>query len=133
MPPELPYENDPKVWLKFAYADYALASGPRVPEAFPFLYCYHAQQCAEKAIKALMVHRRIENKKTHDIELLLQMLEAKGEMLPPSVRAATELTQYAFRVRYPKVPVDPADDNLELALTLARTVYDWAADAIKRT
>ena len=36
---------------------------------------FHCQQAAEKYIKAVLVSRKIEFRKTHDLEELLQLLE----------------------------------------------------------
>jgi HEPN domain-containing protein len=38
--------------------------------------CFHAQQCAEKYLKALLLQAGSEPPKTHDLRLLLQRLPA---------------------------------------------------------
>jgi HEPN domain-containing protein len=133
MPPEAFLSEDPSHWLQYAKSDLALASGPRLPDVFLQLYCFHAQQCPEKAVKAVMIHRRLVYQKTHDIELLLAMLEAKGETIPPTVKSATELTRFAVSARYPMIPGEPTGTDLDRAVEMAQTVYEWATDAIKRT
>ena len=62
--------------------------------------CFHAQQCVEKYIKALLVLRQIPFSKTHNISELLHMLPAKFHnlLLPPE---RTLLTNYAVVTRYP--------------------------------
>jgi HEPN domain-containing protein len=36
--------------------------------------CFHAQQCAEKYLKALLVSRSIPFPKTHDLRILMQLV-----------------------------------------------------------
>lgn len=62
--------------------------------------CFHAQQCVEKYIKALLVLRGVEFPKTHDVERLLRLLpESAQEIL--YVAEQRELTRYATVTRYP--------------------------------
>lgn len=65
--------------------------------------CFHAQQCAEKALKALLIARSIEFPPTHAIERLLDLLSGAAVELPPDVDEAFILTQYAVQTRYPGV------------------------------
>jgi HEPN domain-containing protein len=62
--------------------------------------CFHAQQCIEKHLKALLVLRAIPFPKTHDIRMLRGLLPAK---LRPNLDATVQdqLTQYATVMRYP--------------------------------
>ncbi len=63
--------------------------------------CFHAQQCAEKYLKAYMQEKGISFKKIHDLEILL------NDILPiePSWTALRNdlivLTSYAVEYRYP--------------------------------
>ena len=43
--------------------------------------CFHAQQCIEKYLKALLVLRAIDFPKTHDLEKLVSLLPATEEAL----------------------------------------------------
>jgi HEPN domain-containing protein len=62
--------------------------------------CFHAQQCAEKYIKAFLVFRSIDFPRTHDLEKLIALLPAS---LRPSltVEEQRRLTGYATAARYP--------------------------------
>ena len=64
--------------------------------------CFHAQQCAEKYLKALLVLRGIEFPKTHDLEALFARLRngTKPELLPADL---ARLSRYATTTRYPGV------------------------------
>ncbi len=64
--------------------------------------CFHAQQCVEKYIKALLLFRAVTFPRTHDIHVL-------RALLPPKLRPKMEpklqsrLTAYAVTLRYLRV------------------------------
>ena len=62
--------------------------------------CFHAQQCIEKYIKALLVSRGINFPKTHDIAHLMALLPKDWR---PNIDDAQQerLTDYATVNRYP--------------------------------
>lgn len=63
--------------------------------------CFHAQQCAEKYLKARMEEAALRIPKTHDLEKLLDEL-LTVEPLWAALRSATQnLTDYAVDFRYP--------------------------------
>lgn len=64
--------------------------------------CFHAQQCVEKYLKALLVTQGVEFPKTHDLGELLVLLPAR---LRPSLDDTEQdkLTDYATVTRYPGV------------------------------
>jgi HEPN domain-containing protein len=63
--------------------------------------CFHAQQAAEKALKAVLVSWRIDFPYTHDIKGLLRIAETSGIVIPPTIQQAALLTPYAVETRYP--------------------------------
>jgi HEPN domain-containing protein len=80
--------------------------------------CFHAQQCVEKYLKAVLVSELIECPKTHDLETLIALVPAR---LRPRLTAEEQrrLTAYATVGRYPgwrDVPLAEA----RRAVTLAR-------------
>lgn len=76
-------------------ATHTLTLGARCPTD---TVCFHAQQCAEKYIKALLVLRRIDFPKTHDLEALAARLRNGPR---PAAADLTLLTRYATVARYP--------------------------------
>ncbi|MBI3010657.1 MAG: HEPN domain-containing protein [Candidatus Omnitrophica bacterium] len=63
--------------------------------------CFHAQQCAEKYLKALLTHHRVVFPKTHDLLELLDLVKrhhATIELLRPHLEY---LVPYAVNLRYP--------------------------------
>jgi HEPN domain-containing protein len=85
---------------------------------------FHAQQAAEKSMKAFLTwHSRIFGK-THNLTELGNMCSDIDATLKPVVIRATELTDYAWKYRYPGEPSDPPREEAHSALKLAREVYD---------
>ena len=62
--------------------------------------CFHAQQCVEKYLKALLVSRGTEIPRTHDIGSLFTLLP-RNARLEISVEEQQRLTAYATTMRYP--------------------------------
>ena len=62
--------------------------------------CFHAQQCSEKYLKALMVWKGIPFPKTHDLSSLIALLPKDLQNLL-SVEEQELLTEYATVTRYP--------------------------------
>lgn len=62
--------------------------------------CFHAQQCVEKCLKALLVAQGTDFRKTHDLGELVVLLPSR---LRPSLNNEEQdrLTEYATVTRYP--------------------------------
>src|SRR5438552_1666072 len=88
VPGRLPPDN-PGEWLNRARSSLAKARGGA---AFPEVYledlCFDAQQAAEKAIKAVLLHLGVRFPYVHDLALLLTLAEQAGQVLPEQVQAA---------------------------------------------
>ena len=93
-------------------------------------YCYHAQQTAEKAIKALLVYFGVEPEFTHDISRLLKELE-KHIDIDDEIRIASRLTTYAIETRYPDDYYEINEDEYEEAVQIAKVCLDWVDYKIK--
>lgn len=110
-------------WIAKAEDDYKLAAYVlTMGENGPFAgVCFHAQQCVEKYIKALLIIHEIDFPKTHDIERLIQLLPSTI-LLPIAVSDQALLTTYAVTARYPgdDEPVFRADARH--AMTVVRKV-----------
>ncbi len=62
--------------------------------------CFHAQQCVEKYLKALLVFRGVHFPRTHDIEQLVSPLP-ESIWLRLSIAERRRLTAYTAVTRYP--------------------------------
>jgi HEPN domain-containing protein len=85
---------------------------------------FHAQQAAEKAMKAFLTWHSHIFGKTHNLTDLGTMCAGHDATLVPVVTRAAELTDYAWKYRYPGAPREPGREETESALKLAREVYD---------
>lgn len=124
--------DDPKRWLSFAKSDLRLAQKGRLPEVRLEGLCYLAQQAAEKALKALLIHCGVHFPKTHKIQDLIALLP--GELVPPpSVEGAVSLSDYAVDGRYPQNFEDVTAREYQSALKKAEAVVNWAEKAVKNS
>jgi HEPN domain-containing protein len=86
---------------------------------------FHAQQAAEKAIKAVLASRGDEFPWTHDLRHLMDRLDAIERSLPDTLLDVRTLAPWAVEFRYGETIDDPLDRVL--ALTLTRDVVAWAS------
>jgi len=121
----------PLLWLHVARADFDIASELNVNEPFALgLRCHHAQQTAEKALKALLLHLGIEPPRTHVIVDLLVLLR-DAVAVPPQVESARQLTVYATSTRYPDELVEATPEDQRTAAEMARATLEWASSIIE--
>src|SRR5579859_7879652 len=92
--------SDPRARMVRAKSSLAHAGAASAEVEFEEL-CFDAQQAAEKAVKAIFVHRGETFPYSHDLDRLLRLLEQNGLKIPKYVNAAQDLTQYAHLTRYP--------------------------------
>ncbi|MHB8762909.1 MAG: HEPN domain-containing protein [Deferrisomatales bacterium] len=100
-PPKRSFHPDPLEWLNHARSDLRLAELAVGRDVLPEQLCFHAQQACEKALKAVLLRRRVEFPFTHDLAELVETAEAAGLAIPPEVARADELTPFAVETRYP--------------------------------
>ena len=95
-------------WLTKAEQDMR-ASEALLEAEPPFLYpsCFHAQQAAEKYLKALLTWHQIEFPKTHAIEQLIDLVKQADAEIAASLKDAAALTPYGVDVRYPGDQPEP--------------------------
>ncbi len=91
-----------KEWLVHADEDLRLAKHAlKLKSSCPYkLIAYHAQQCAEKYLKAYLVFRNIDFPYTHNISHLLELCPDLAEQAK-DLQEAKVLTPYAITARYP--------------------------------
>lgn len=81
--------------------------------------CFHAQQCAEKYLKALLIINDVEFPRTHQLSTLLALIPApvRPELTPEEQEA---LTEYAVTTRYPGDYEPISDEEARRAVQIAR-------------
>lgn len=132
----MPRENgspagSPGDWMARARSDFALACSDKPSETFWEDLCFHAQQAAEKSIKAVLLHRHIAFRFVHDLEELLTTAQQAGISIPDAVRRAVRLNDYAVRSRYPDDAEPVTEAEYREAIQLAEIVLAWAEGQLK--
>ena len=88
-------------WLRFATEDLDAARRMLADRSSaPRHVCWHAQQAAERALKAALVLDGIDFPFTHDLNALRNLLPASWTVRAENVDMA-ELTEWAVQARYP--------------------------------
>lgn len=128
MPPEAIPPGSAADWLRHARSDLALARVQNTPEILRESLCFHAQQAAEKALKAVLVAHALAFPRTHNLGVLLDLLSTTRP-LPAEIQAADILTEYAVSSRYPTEVEPVTDEEYQEALDLAERVVAWAERA----
>lgn len=83
--------------------------------------CFHAQQCIEKYLKALLIFRATPFPKTHDLRVLMRLIP--GRLRPRLERSdRARLTKYATVTRYPGPDEDISLAQARKEVAIARRV-----------
>lgn len=124
--------GSPEEWMNHAESDLRLA---RLAAGDAYVRreqaCFHLQQAAEKAIKAVLLFREVDFPLTHDIEQLLEIAEESGIDLPKDVLEGGVLSPYAVETRYPGSWFEISADDLQEAMRVAEATVTWADVTLK--
>ena len=106
--PETSYE----AWLAKADHDLLNIQNNLAAAEVPWdTVCFHAQQAAEKLLKAFLVFHRQIPPRTHDLVVLLTGCVRIEEELLPLEDDCRRLTYYAVSVRYPSDLFEPGEED----------------------
>ena len=86
--------DHPQEWLTHTRSDLAVAK-TNIPDALPEVNCFHAQQAAEKALKAVLISLGATFDFTHDLQYLADLVKAQEITIPAELDQMSELTQFA--------------------------------------
>jgi len=120
-------------WLSLADEDLNLAShalglGAKSPYR---LIAYHAQQCAEKCLKAFLIYHKVDFPYTHNIRRLMKFC-AEHAAWPQNLTNAEELTPYAITACYPGEDEQVTEAEAKRAIELAQKVRQQVRTALKQ-
>ena len=122
MRPEREVPDVQQTWLRHAETDLELARTPLPTTGLYEHLCFHAQQAAEKSLKAVLIQLGIEPPHTHSIQRLIELLPDEIDR-PDCLIAATRLTAYAVTTRYPGEEEPVSKEEHEQAVSTAESVY----------
>ena len=103
----MPARNDAlrglvRQWIAKAEEDLAVARQLlRENTLFASTVCFHAQQAAEKWLKAVLTQTQAPFPKTHDLAILLDLLAAASPDVTHILTDAVTLSAYGVECRYP--------------------------------
>jgi len=99
----------------------ALAALPDMNDA---VIGFHAHQCVEKALKAVLAHEGVVFRRTHDVAELLDLLSDAGIVSPPHADGLDELNPFAVEARYGLA--EPGRVDREATTLMVGAVLAWA-------
>lgn len=114
-----------KSWIAYAEQDYSAARALLQPKKpLHGAVCFHAQQCAEKYLKALLILKDVDFPKTHDLPTLNTLCSQNGIFTGFDPQQLADLTKYAVQARYPGS--QPTREETKEAIEIAKTVRRFA-------
>ena len=133
MPPSRKPPDDPLEWLNRARSNLDMAkAGSLLRTVYLEDPCFEAQQAAEKAIKAVLLHLGIRFPFSHDLGDLLDLIKKGRKAIPKTVQAADRLTRFAVVTRYPGMAEPVTRQEFTRAVKIAEQVVRWAEKLIAK-
>jgi HEPN domain-containing protein len=125
MPPDPARIAETRAWLQRASEELRAAALEQSAHP-PLLWdiAFHAQQAAEKAMKAFLAWHDRPFGKTHNLVELGEACVTIDQSLEALLRRAAPLTEYAWRFRYPGDLEVPSNEETDQALATAREVFE---------
>ncbi len=130
--------NDPDkssqvlIWFRYAREDLSAAEAThRERLATPRHVCWLAQQAAEKAIKAALIHLQTDFPRTHDLDLLRNLLPDDWGVREAASDLAA-LSEWAVEARYPGNWPEATAEDADNALREASEVLDAVATDLEK-
>jgi HEPN domain-containing protein len=128
--------QDPEVESYLRKAERDLATAIRMSEAgpdFADIVCFHAEQCAEKSLKGLILALGEVPPRTHDLVVLQKTLGGMGERNQDLEGFCLALSDYAVAPRYPGWEDLVGNVDVDCVLRSARAVLDYVLVWLKLT
>ncbi len=118
-------------WLEFARRDLRIVAALHADPALFTAACVHAQQAAEKSLKAVLVLHDLPVPFTHDLAYLRRLV---GDHLPPgpSQDDLDRLNRWGAASRYPGDTTDATSDDIAMAERAAAAVFDHISTELAR-
>ena len=117
-------------WLRYAEEDLVTAEILlRQPDVPPRQACWHAQQSAEKALKAVLIFLEIDFPRTHDLNILRNLVPERWQLNAAHPDLAS-LTEWAVDARYPGEMPEATNVDASEAVEQARTIWTSVSTAL---
>ncbi len=117
-------------WMEKGDRDLVVAERElKIPEPLTDIICFHAQQSAEKYMKAYLIFLDIEFQKTHDVEDLVAVASKKDSSVLKFKDIGAELSAFAVEARYPEFE-EPSLEDTKNAVGIAKKFKKHIKDKI---
>ncbi len=94
---------------------------------------FHAQQAAEKLLKALLMARNIPYRKTHDLRELIDLISDNDIKFPEPLMGIRTLSPFAVEFRYDYLPAEEESPfDRQKALEMVRDLRKWVEEEIAK-
>ena len=118
----MPDEEAVRDWIRFARMDLSASVYLQGHNPLPIeIICYHCQQAAEKAIKAVLVSHDVDVPHIHDLNKLLAATTQYENSMRSLSQQANWLTNYATFTRYPS-DIEIGEADMKTALKYAEDI-----------
>ncbi len=118
-------------WLEKGHDDWRLCHRLLTDsELYAEATAFHAQQAAEKYLKAFLTWHQVEFPKTHDIKHLLKLVSTCDPDLAEQLSDAASLTTYAVEYRYPGEYPPVTTDEVANAVSTADLVREQICERL---
>jgi HEPN domain-containing protein len=123
-----------RAWCEKGRRDFITAHKALLDESeiFPDIICFHAQQAAEKYLKAYLVFLEKEFPKTHALEDLVLLASIADPGSNNLFIIASELSPYAVEIRYPD-SLSPSLEDAREAVQAAEEIRTYVLEKIRLT
>ncbi len=112
-------------WLRYAEEDLCAAKTIVEQEGIPRHACWHSQQAAEKAIKAILVFLQVDFPRSHDLARLRNLVPESYETRSLKIGLA-ELSEWSVEARYPGDWPEAGRKDARRAIEVAQLVVSTA-------
>ncbi|HEY9246933.1 MAG TPA: HEPN domain-containing protein [Candidatus Methanoperedens sp.] len=92
---------------------------------------FHAQQAAEKQLKALLMAKNIPYRRTHDLRELIDLIKDNGIEFPEPLMEIRTLSPFAVEFRYDYIPSEEEEPfNRLKSLELVQKLRKWIENTL---
>jgi HEPN domain-containing protein len=117
--------SNPLDWANYAEQDWEAAKLlPKRAKPLTISVCFHAQQSAEKYLKALLIAKEVDFPKTHDLSSLNMLCNQAGILTRFSPAKLTILADHAVASRYPGN--EPTFEDVKESIEIAKSIRKFA-------
>jgi HEPN domain-containing protein len=102
-----------------------------MPDPPPESVGFHAQQCAEKALKAYLTYHRLPFERRHDLNYLIDLCIPLEEGFGQFRILADTLSPYAVEFRYPDALTLICMEPVREGVTAAELIYAFVAELLE--